>query len=154
VNSPATAQSRRSASVGRQLFDDPAMRIESLADFENQAARNQRDGYAQVDVEDVVTTFARHLEHVAEAARDHHSGLWSASFDEGIRGQRCAVHNLAYVARKHAGLCQQSAGSVQYARRQIIIRREHLANELAAAADFRQNQVSEGAADVDAKREF
>ena len=114
--------------------------------------RHQRLRLLDVDVVEVELPFAPDLERVGEARRRDQPRRRALPFDQRVGEQRGGVDDARDAQRIDRGLAQQRRDAARHRARRIVVRREHLLAPLAAAVVIVDDQVGEGAADVDAER--
>ena len=125
---------RRASSVAR-------VRPRALADRETTLARNERLGAFGMQRVQVGTVLAPDLDQVTEACVRDQRGACDAAGQQGVQGDRGAVHDLI------GGLTQLSQAGQDRARR-VVWCRGNL-GRARRLAGYGQDQVGEGAARVD-----
>ena len=139
---------RRAHRIGIEPCDHAAVAIDALADLQPVPARHERFREAEEKIVDVVTLLGAHFEAVAETLRGQQSEPRAAPLDDRIGDQRGAVHDLADVAERDAGLPDQLAEALERGNRRVLRRGQALVERDAAAV--MEHEVREGAADVEA----
>ncbi len=114
------------------------------------AARHERVGELQEQVVDVVALLGAHLEDVAEAARGDQAEARAAALDQGVGDQGGAVHDVADVGEGQVcAACSSSVEALQRADRRVVRRGQALVQADVVALRVEQDEVGEGAADVE-----
>ena len=126
-----------------------AVHVHALRHREAQLARHQRPGLDDVDVVLVEAALVRDLDHVAEAVSRNERGARALALDDGVGGERGAVHEHADVAERQARLRQRAAGALDDGHLRLPRRRQQLGDVPAPAAE--QHDVGERPADVDSQ---
>ena len=106
IHEPAQRGAHR---VEVERRDTRPSRSIALADLQPVAARDQRLGKAEEQVVDVVALLGPHLEHVAEALRREQAEPRAAPLDQRIGDERRAVHDLADIGERDAGLGREGS---------------------------------------------
>ncbi len=106
-------------------------------------------GKLQEQVVDVVALLGAHLEDVAEAARGDQAETRAAALDQGVGDQRGAVHDVADVGEREPAACSSSARPSERADRWVVRRGQALVQADVVALRVEQDEVGEGAADVE-----
>ena len=127
-----------------------AVAVHALRHLQPMAARHQRVGEAQEQVVDVVALLGAHLEDVAEAARGDQAEPRAAALDQGVGDQRRAVHHVADVGKREPSRLQQFGEPLERADRWVVRRGQALVQADVVALRVEQDEVGEGAADVEA----
>ena len=124
--------------------------VRALVDFEPQVARHERRGQLQKQVVELVAMLARDLVGIAEAARREQCGAGAFALDDGVGDQRGAVDDAVHVGGLGLAALERLAQHLGDGHRRIGRRGQDLADGEVAGRVVDQDQVGEGAADVDA----
>ncbi len=127
---------------------DVALRRHAFRQREAVLARHQGLGQAQVQVVLLETVLGPHLDHVAEALGRDESHARAGSLDQRVGDESGAVDDLSQVGKRHASRVRREADAFQ----DRIFGPGIVGQDLRRRAPARmiENDVREGAADVDA----
>ena len=126
-----------------------AMHVEALGHREAQLARHQGRRLDDVDVVLVEAALVGDLDHVAEAVGGDQGGLGAFALDDGVGGERGAVHEQADVRERQAGGRERALRAVDDGLLRRTRRGQNLADEAALAVE--ENDVGKCSADVDSQ---
>ena len=127
-----------------------AVGVDPFVDFEAQVARHQRCRHLEEQVIQLVAVLAGDLVRVAEASGGQESRARALAFDDGVGHQGGAVDDVLDLIGRCAGLLQRIPEHVGDRLRRVAGRGQNFAHGERAAAVIDQDQIGEGAADVDA----
>ena len=130
-----------------------AVAVHALGHLQPAAARHQRLGILQEQVVDVVALLGAHLQDVAEALGGDEAEAGAAPLDQRVGHQRRAVDDLAHVGQRQAGIGHDLRQALQRADRGVVRSGEAFVQPDAAINGVEQDEVGEGAADVEADAE-
>ena len=120
--------------------------FDAFRHFQAEVARNDRDKSTRHAV-GLRARAAAELDDIAKAARGDHAGARKPALQHGVGGGRGAVDDEVDVAGAEAGFAERS----NHAEGLVVGSGRHLGDANAAAvACVDQDQVGEGAADIDA----
>ena len=128
----------------------PAVTRYALVDLAPQRARRQRLGEFEKQVVDVVTLLDPHLDDVAEALGGQQSDLGAAALDDRIGDECGAVHEIADFGEVEPGVRCQFHQPGQRAQGRVARGGQAFVQPQRSSRVVDQDQVSEGAADVEA----
>jgi hypothetical protein len=131
---------------------DAAIGGDALVDLEPQPPRHQRARLLPGEVVKVGRPHPADLQHVAEAARGDEAGDGPGLLEDRVRRHRGAVDDLHHVTRRRAGGPQQRGEAVHHREARVVRRGRDLADTQRAVGQT-QDDVGEGAADIDADAE-
>ena len=149
---PRRASSRTTA-FDRRGVERPQHRAvgeHALVHLEPQVARHERRRQLEQHVVDVVAVLAADLERIAIPARREQRRAGALALDDGVGHERRAVNHRLDVRRGHARRLEDRGRLAFHGRRRIVGRRQRLADHHRARAIVHEQQIGEGAADVDA----
>ena len=109
-----------------------AVHVHALGHREAQLARHQRPRLDDVDVVLVEAALVRDLDHVAEAVGGDERGARALALDDGVGGERGAVHEHADVAERQARLGQRAACALDDGHLRLPRRRQQLGDDAGA----------------------
>ncbi len=132
---------------------DHSARVDALRHLDPQVAGDKRRRLLDMHVVEFVLPLAADLEHVAEALGGHQSGYRTLALDHRIGEERRRMDDPADAPGRHAVLAQDALDARNHAPRRIVMCRQNLAAEAAAFPMIVDDDVGEGAADIDAERE-
>ncbi len=112
--------------------------------------RHQRLGEAEEEVVDVVPLLGAGFKNVPEAARRQEADPRALAPDDGVGDERGAVDQEPHLGAVHAGRPQQLLEPGQDAEGRVLRRGEALVDPHRARPRVEQDEVREGAADVEA----
>jgi len=112
-------------------------------------ARHQRLGHLDEEIVELVLALAADLQHVAETRRRQQTCLRTLALDQCVGEQRSRVDDAAYLFRFRAGFLQHLARAFERTTRRIVRRRALLPDDGAAVARVVNDEIGEGAPDVD-----
>ena len=115
--------------------------------------RHQRLGHLDEQVVELVLALAADLQHVAEARRGEQPGLRALALDQRVGEQRRGMHHAADLLGLRARLLQHPPRAFERTARRIVGRRALLPDDGAAVARIVDDEVGEGAPDIDAEGE-
>ncbi len=118
--------------------------LHALPDLEPEVARDHRHEAAGHAV-GLRPRPPAELDDVAKTLRGDHARAGEAAFEDGVRRRRRAVHDEVDVGRRCSRLGERGDDAV----RLVVGRRRRLGDAHPAVASVDQDQVGEGAADVD-----
>ena len=121
--------------------------VHALRHRETQLAWHQRPRLDDVDVVLVEAALVGDLDHVAEAVGGDQRRARPLALDNGVGGERGAVHEHADVTEFQAGLGECAARALDHGHLRLARRGQQLGDEAALASE--QHDVGEGPADVD-----
>ena len=135
-----------------QLAHGLAARAGALVRLDGELQRRQRLGLGPYDPagEDAGHEGAGDLKHLPVALRGHDADARALAFQDGVGGDRRAVHHVGDLGRLDAGVVAYPLDAVEHADRGVVRGGGHLRAEGAAARLVDQQQIGERAADVDA----
>ncbi len=135
--------------VGIERGQHVAVAVDAFRHLQAMAARHQRVGELQEQVVDVVALLGAHLQDVAEAARGDQAQARAGALDQGVGDQGGAVDHVADVGERELGGVQQFGEALQRADRGVVRRGQALVEADFVALRVEQDEVGEGAADVE-----
>ena len=135
-----------------ELRHHGAVGAHALSHLEAQVARHERLRLFDVDVVEVELPLAADLERVGEARRRDQSGRGTLPLDERIGEERRRVHDAGDVGGIDRAVPEQGGDAGGHGAGRIVVGREHLLAPLATTVVVVDDQIGEGAADVDAER--
>jgi hypothetical protein len=112
-------------------------------------ARNDHGHRRQKEIVDVVPAFSAHLQHVAKALGAQQAHLGARALQHGVGDERGAVDHIGDLRRVGARFRQQALDALDDRPAGRIWRGETLADARDATRLIVQNEIGEGAADVD-----
>ena len=157
------ADRQRLHGLGGQLGDDSAGSVlvegakdravgqEPLADLTPQAPWHERRRRVDEEVVHVVATFVTDLERVAEPLGGQERRPRALALDERVGRERRAMDDRPDRARGNVRLLEERADGLLDRVRRIFRRGEDLADARGTGRLVDDDEVSEGAADVDAQ---
>jgi len=149
--------------LGDQLADDPARSVlveglpdlaigqEPLAHFAAKPPRHEGRRRIDEEVVHVVAAFVADLERVAEALGGQERRPRALALDERVGRERRAVDDRPHGARGNRRLLEERADALLDRVRRIFRRGEDLAHARGPRRRVDDDEVGEGAADVDAQ---
>ncbi len=135
---------------GIERLDHPPVIGDALADLDDVAPVGQRGREAEEEVVNVVALFDAHFEDVAEARGREQADLGAPAFDDGVGDQRGAVQKFSDIGELDAFGGDQFVETLERAHRGIGRRRQALVQPELAAFRIEQDEIGEGAADIEA----
>ena len=139
----ASASTAASSSASRT----PPLASVRSGTVKRKRARHQRLGLLDEDVVLLEAVLLRHLDRIAEALGGDQRGLRALALDDGVGGERRAVHDQADLAGLDLAELQRPQHAVEHAVLGRGLGRQHLGRE--ARVGRLQHDVGEGSADVD-----
>ena len=130
-----------------QWRHDTAAGADALVHLKPPAPRHQRLGLAPGHVEHAGRADAADLEHVAKAPRRQQPGPRADLLQDGVRGDRGAMHHLGDLARIEPRLLEHRSDAGRHALARIGRRGRRLVH-MDAPAGQREHDVGERAADI------
>jgi hypothetical protein len=124
-----------------------AMDVDAFRHRETPRARHQRPRLLDGEVVLVVAALVGDIEHVAEALGGDQRRAGASPLDDGVGGERRAMHEHCDVAEALARVLQDQADTVEHRLLRPLWRRQQLAREAPVA--FFEHHIRERAADVD-----
>jgi hypothetical protein len=100
-----------------------------------------------------VLTFPANLKNVREACCRQKPGRRAFSFNQGIREKRCCMNNATDGGRRYIAFLEEMRKSQHGPARRIVRRSAFFPDDRPAITRVKDNQVSEGAANINTKRE-
>ena len=146
----SSARRRSRDPAHRALVERPphgAVHVHALRHREAQLARHQRLRLDDVDVVLVEAALVGDLDDVAETVGGDQRRARALALDDGVGGERGAVHQHADVGEGEARGGQHAARALDDGHLRRPRRGQHLGDE--AALPGQQHDVGEGAADID-----
>ncbi len=122
----------------------------AFGDVEAQIPRHQRVGHLQIQIVIVVTNLGRHLQRVAEARRGQQGDARALALDQRVGDERGRVDGDVDIGPADRGVGQQRGHALLHATRGIVRRGQALAQGHRAGF-VHQNEIGEGAADIEAE---
>ena len=135
-----------------ELHPPFAPRAKAFAHLVPQPPRDERRRRFVLDVVEHGDSQAAHLEHVTESLRRDERGLGAVPFEDRVRRDCRGMHDVRDLFRADAVPRQQGHSAGEHATRVVVRRRQHLRGAHRAVV-AEQDDVGEGAADVDAEPE-
>ena len=123
-----------------------------LRNFQPQVPGHQRRRALDVDVVQLVLALPPDLQGVGEAGGGEQARHRSLALDEGIGEEGGGMHHARDVRRVHSALSEQPRYPGGHGARRVVGRGEDLAVDLVSPLVIVDDEVGEGAADVDAER--
>jgi hypothetical protein len=114
------------------------------------APRHQRIREAEKQVVDVVALLGAHFERVAEAPRGEQAEARAAPLDDRIGHQCGAVDDLRHLGEPDAGLGSERRKPLERRNRRVPRRGQALVERNAAVTAVIEDEIREGAADIEA----
>ena len=136
--------------LGIERGDDLAVTVDPLGHLEAELPRNQRIGEGQEQVVNVVALLRPHFEDVAEALGGDQAELGALAFDHGVGDERGAVDDVADIGERDAGHVDELAQPDQRRFGRVVRRRQALVQAHRALLRVVEDEIGEGAADVEA----
>jgi len=133
-----------------QLAGDAAVGQRALGHVEAEIPGHQRLGQLELDVVKLEARLLADLDGVAKAGRRQQGGAGALALDDGVGDQRGAVDHLRRLRGGDAGAAERVGEGGLHRARGILGRGQGLGDRELAARLVDQDQVGEGAADVDA----
>ena len=125
---------------------------DALLQAEGQLARDQRLGELDLRIVHVVAVLIADREHVTEALGDDERRRQALALDQRVGHDRRGMdHDAVDRVGCDAGLAEHGIDAPEEALQQVVMRRQRLV-DAEAAAGIAQDDVGEGAADVDGQR--
>ena len=149
---PPAPPPRRSAASRSREISTRAVGSQSLRRLASPGAGDQRPRHGEEDVVELVFPLAPDLQHVAEAGRGQQRGACAAPLDQRIGEERRGVDHARHLRRRAAGTAQHLQRARQRPARGVVGRGAFLPDGGPAGVGVVQDEVGEGAADVDAER--
>ena len=109
--------------------------------------------HGQEDVVEFVFPFAADLQHIAEACGGDQRGARALALDQRIGEERGRMHHTADLGRQPAGAAQDLQRPRQRTARRVVGRGAFLPDVGAAGGGVVQDEIGEGAADIDTQRQ-
>ena len=134
-----------------QLANDLAAGAGALLRLDSELQRRQRLGLGPDDPagEDAGHEGAGDLQHLPVALRGDEADPGALALQDGVGGNRRAVHHVSDCGRLDAGVIAHPLDAAEHADRGIVRGGGHLRAEGAAARFVDQQEIGERAADID-----
>ncbi len=132
-----------------ERLDDATVGSDALGDLEPARTAHQRLGEGQEQVIDVVALLDADLEHVAETLGRDEADRRALALDDGVGDQRRAVNDLVEIADGDAGGGHHIGETAQRTLGRIGRRGQALVETNGRVALVEQDEVGEGASDID-----
>ncbi len=114
VNTLVLKLTRGGTNIGFiELQENVARSVDSLANLIAKAPCDQRFWPAQKQIMTIVANFLAKFKAVAETSCGQKTNLGTVSFDYRICDERRAVHDVAYVLYRAAGLLQKAVDALE-----------------------------------------
>ena len=135
--------------TGVERREHPAARIDALAHLQAQAPLHQRRRLAVGQVVEPRRAQPGDLQHVAEPLGGDQRHRRALAFQDGVGGDREAVHDLGHAGGRQVQLGQRVREAAQHAPAVVVRRARHL-DHGGPAGVGQGDDVGKGSADVDA----
>ena len=126
-----------------------AVDVEPPRHFEAQLARHQRGRGFEKKVVEIVARLLADLDGIAEALGGQQADLAAGALDDGVGHERRAMHHGMQRGRRQARFLEQAGDAGDDRLGRVVGRGQALAGGDQVARGIVQDEVGEGAADVD-----
>ena len=140
---------QRGIDVERDL--DRAVLRQPLLGLAPPRPRHQGLGHLDEEVVELVLALAADLQHVAEARGREQAGLGALALDQRVGEERRGMHHAADLLGLGARLLEHAPRALDGAARRIVGRGALLPDDGAAVTRIVDDEIGEGAPDVDAE---
>jgi hypothetical protein len=145
------AARNRGQLVAIEPLSHGAVRLDPFRDLEATMAGHQRLRPGDVEVVELELPLAADLERVRESRGGDEPGGGALAFDEGVGEQGGGVNHTCDAGGVDPILAEHPGQAGRHRAGRVLVRGEDLAVDLASAVVIVDDDVGEGAADVDAE---